>query len=283
MAFDVATPQELGDRLTFQRIDLTRPDSDRQLARHLAEHRLDTLFHLAFVNGRVHSGALAHELEIIGTLHVLAAAGGGELPRLVVPSLTALYGPSPDAPAFVREGQALRGAAGSRFLNDKVEVERQVLAFATAHPATRVLVLRFAPALGPVSNNPLTRLLRNRVVPTLLGYDPLWQVLHEQDAAHALHLALRADVEGVFNVVGDGVVPLSRLVRLTGGRALPLPRPLLSATISALEGAGVSAVPHALLDFLRFSWLADGGRATAELGFVPKYSASEACAALRST
>ena len=103
----------------------------------------------------------------------------------------------------------LAGCLGSRFVNDKVEVENQLAAFTSAHPETHVVVLRFAPIVGPTSDNPVTRWLRTRLVPTLLGFDPLWQVVHEDDAADALHAALFAEapslLPGVEALAGDGV------------------------------------------------------------------------------
>lgn len=283
VAYDVAAPDLVHDRLEFVRADLTRPGGESELTRQIGEARLDALYHLAFVHGRVHSGALAHELEVIGSLHVLAAAGQLGIPRLVVPSLTALYGARANAPFYLTEENPLAGAEGSRFIQDKVEVERQLERFQRAQRKTRVLVLRFAPMVGPRSNNPVTRLLKNRVVPTLLGFDPPWQVLHEEDAARALHLALTVGQDGVFNVVSDGLMPLSALVALSGGRVLPMPRPVLLGVIGALEAAGVSAVPPTLLDFLRFPCIADGERAARELGFVPRYTAREAAASMRGT
>ena len=139
-------------------------------------------------------------------MHVLAAAGALGLKRLIFPSLTALYGARPNGPALITEATLLAGCPGSRFINDKVEVENQLHAFRTAHPLMQVLVLRFAPIVGPTSDNPITRWLRTRIVPTLLGFDPLWQVLHEEDAADALHAALFTEAAGAFNVAADGVL-----------------------------------------------------------------------------
>jgi UDP-glucose 4-epimerase len=51
-----------------------------------------------------------------------------------------------------------------------------------------VTVLRLAPILGPTVNNYLTRYLGRRVVPTLMGFDPLMQFLHEVDALAAFKL-----------------------------------------------------------------------------------------------
>jgi UDP-glucose 4-epimerase len=40
-------------------------------------------------------------------------------------------------------------------------------------------------------------------------------------------------------------------------------------------------VPVTLLDFLHYSWVADGQKARDQLGFVPRYASHEAAATLR--
>jgi UDP-glucose 4-epimerase len=215
---------------------------------------------------------------------VLAAVGRVRLPRLVVPSLTAVYGARGQHPALLREEAPLLGCPHSRFITDKVQVEGQVRAFRERNPETRVLVLRFAPVLGPSVDNPATRMLRRPVVPTLLGFDPLWQALHEEDAARALHLALTADASGEFNIVGQGVLPLSGLICQAGAQPLPLPGPLLRAAMHALDAigaAGMTGLPIALLDYIHYSWVADGECAETALGFIPIHHARDAAAALR--
>ena len=74
--------------------------------------------------------------------------------------------------------------------------------------------------------NAFTRYLARKLVPTMMGFDPLVQFLHEVDAIAALHLALLRDVPGTFNVVGEGVLPLSTVIKLAGRIALPIPHPL---------------------------------------------------------
>ncbi len=143
------------------------------------------------------------------------------------------------------------------------------------------MVLRFAPVVGPNANNPFTRLLRTGLVPTMLGFDPVWQVLHEDDAATALHLALTTRARGVFNVVGEETAPFSTVVRASGAAALPLPLPLWRMTVRALDAAGVSATPVPMLDFLRYSFIADGTRAREKLGFHPRVSFHEAMQSMR--
>lgn len=278
IALDVARPQ--GAKVVYRRVDLTRHDAEAELSRALEEERVDALYHLAFLFSTIRNASFAHELEVVGTLSVLAAAGRVGVRRLVVPSFTVVYGARPDHPALLTEDAPLHGCPSSRFVSDKVEVEVQVRAFHERHPATRTLVLRLAPILGPTVDNPATRLLRGGRVTTLLGYDPLWQAVHEQDVARALHLALTADAEGPFNIVGAGVLPLSGLVRQAGARPLPLPPLVARTSLATLHALGVTGVPPGLLDYVRYSWVADGTRAERVLGFVPRYHARDAAAAL---
>jgi UDP-glucose 4-epimerase len=279
LVLDVARPE--GSKVEFHRVDLTRHDAEGELTDALAERPVDALYHLAFLFGPIRSGSLAHELEVIGTMNVLTAAGRAKLPRLVVPSITAVYGARGNNPALLREDSPLQGCPGSRFVMDKVEVEGQVRAFRERHPDMRVLMLRFAPLLGPSLDNPATRLLKRDVVPTLLGFDPLWQAVHEDDAGRALHQALRADASGEFNIVGRGVLPLSGLIRQAGARPLPLPGPVVRAAVRTLDGVGAVSLPLALLDYIHYSWVADGERAESALGFIPIHHVRDAAAAVR--
>ena len=92
----------------------------------------------------------AHELEDVGTMHVLNACAGVEPRRLVMISTTLVYGAHPKNPNFLTEDSELRGHRDSRFVNDKVRAEKQVQRFAREHPDVSTCVLRFAPILGPL-------------------------------------------------------------------------------------------------------------------------------------
>jgi UDP-glucose 4-epimerase len=271
-----------GARLVHRALDLTRWEAPSELEAALGGGPVDVLFHLAFLHGRMRSQAFAHELEVIGTLHTLAAAVRAGVRHVIVPSLTLVYGARPGNPVALREDAELHGCPGSRFVTDRLEVERQLSAFRKEHPGIALTVLRFAPILGPTVDNPATRYFRRPLAPTLLGFDPLWQALHEEDARAVLFQQLEGPVDGTFNVVSDDVLPLSTLIRVAGTLPLPLPPPLARASLRALNAAGVTATPVALLDYLHYGCVADGDRARSVLGFRPRYSAREAAASVRS-
>ncbi|MFN7134254.1 MAG: NAD-dependent epimerase/dehydratase family protein, partial [Myxococcales bacterium] len=248
LALDLAAPELQDERVEFAPIDLTRPTADRDIVQALDGQRIDALVHLAFFSSQIRNGAYAHEVEALGTVHVLSACAEAKIRRLVMSGTTAVYGASPKNPNFLTEDAPLHGNPRSRFVSDKVEAEHQVRRFCQRHPGFEATILRFAPVLGPTVQNPMTRFLQRSVAPVVFGYDPLMQFVHEEDAAEAVLLALLAERTGAFNIVGRGVLPLSNSIRLAGGMPMPIPHPWARATLKTLSAAGILSTPPALLD-----------------------------------
>jgi len=280
VAVDLRPPRSVPARMIFRRVDLTRPSADQELADVLAVEAVDTIVHLAFFASPIHNAAYAHELEAIGTLHVLSAAAATHAERLVVQSTTTVYGAHRKNPALLTEEHPVRGSPQSRFVTDKVEAEKQVLRWAREHEEVEVSILRFAPVVGPSVKNLFERYLTRPVAPVVAGFDPLIQALHQDDALDALELAVRKGPRGVFNVAPHGVLPLSTALRLCGAQPLPLPGPLAAAALQGLRAAGITPTPASMLDYLRFGWVADGSKFERALGFTPRYNTREAVVAL---
>jgi UDP-glucose 4-epimerase len=276
VAIDVKGPDTSGPKTRMYPVDLTAPTSEERVAEILEAEGVDTLLHLAFLSSPTHATAWAHELESVGTMHVLNAARRVRLRKLIVWSQTILYGAHPDNPNFLSERHALRADPLEPFFADKIEVEREALAFAAKARDTVVTILRTAPIVGPTVKNYITRYLAERVIITLLGFDPLWQFLHEVDAIAAFKLAIDRDFPGVFNIVGEGVLPISKVVRLAGRVSLPLFHPLANATIAAAWAAQAAYAPPGFLRYLRYLCIADGEKAARDMGFRPVYTTREA-------
>ena len=276
VALDLRLPRRLEGRVRFHRVDLTEPTADSLVAEILEKERCDTVLHAAFFTDPYPDLEYAHELEVVGSLHMMNAAAAAGVRKLVVTSSAQVYGPHPDNPNFLSEDHALRPQRAAHALRDRAEVESLLRIFAQRHRAMVVTSLRPCWIVGPDYASAVTRRFDASRVVTLLGYDPLLQFLHETDWLDAVELALERDAPGPFNLAGDGVLPLSTLLRLAGKRSLPLPHPLLyrAAYLDAVARSGDS--PEAFFDYLRFLWVVDTRRARAELGFEPVYTTHEA-------
>jgi len=276
VALDVASPPTIGEKTRVYPVDLTDPKADVRLAEVLAAERVDTLVHLAFLSLPSRTPAWAHELESVGTRHAMVAARHAQVRKVVLWSQTVLYGAHPTNPNFLTERHPLRATRKEPFFADKLEAEAEVARYAERVAGTVVTTLRTAPLLGPTVHNYLTRYLSRRVVPTMMGFDPLLQFIHEVDAIAAFKLAVDRDVPGVFNIVADGVLPLSTVIKLAGRIALPIPHPVAQASTSLAWTAQVADAPPAFLKYLRFLCVADGRKARDAMGFRPAYTTREA-------
>lgn len=269
LAIDLARPPTKLNKTTFCRVDLTQPTADADIARILKKERVDTMVHLAFLSRPTHNATWAHELEAIGTLHLLNACAACSLHKVIVWSLTALYGAREDNPCYLSHDSPLLGAPESRFFSDKLEAARLTERFARENPATVTTSLRTAPILGRRVNNWVSRLMSAPVVPTLLGYDPLVQLLGEEDAVNAFKVCVDADFNGAFSIAADGVLPLSTVIALAGRLPLPMLHALAKPLARALWITQLVDVPPSWLDFLRFACVADTSRSKRELAFFP--------------
>ncbi len=275
VAIDVKAPSA-GKKTRFYEVDLTQPAAEARLAEIFAAEHVRTLVHLAFHSSPSQATAYAHELESVGTMHLLVAARQARVRKIVMESLTLLYGAHPSNPNFLGEHQPLRATKREPFFADKIEAEVELGRFAERSEGAVVTVLRVAPIIGPTVSSFLTRFLSRRVVMTMMGFDPLLQFVHEIDAIAAFKLAVDRDLPGTFNIVGDGVLPLSTVIKLAGRVGVPVPHPIAEPLVSLAWMAQLSPAPPTFLPYLRFLCVADGAHARDDMGFRPAYTTREA-------
>ncbi|MDX9999797.1 MAG: NAD-dependent epimerase/dehydratase family protein [Polyangia bacterium] len=273
VAFDLRKPDFPLEKTQFHKIDLTLPNADGHLAAILRSERVDTLVHLAFLSDFTHRSSWAHELESIGSMHVLNACSESQVGRFVMWSQGMCYGANPNNPAYLREDHPLEAASGPNdtFFADKIDAEHQVRQFAQERPEVTVTVLRMAPVLSAQSSNVISRMLTSRTIPVLLGYDPLMQFLHPSDASSALKQVIDHEHPGVFNIASNGVLPLRTVIGLLGRLPLPVPASVASRLGHFLWMGQVVDVPPSFLSFLRYPCVLDTDKARFELGFEPEH------------
>ncbi len=283
VSLDQKIPSTAANKTRHFDVDLTTHQVEDRLAELLRNEEADTLVHLAFHDIPSHRPDESHYLESVGTMHILNACRRTEVRKFVLWSQTVLYGASPKNPCFLDETKPLCADASEAYFRDKMQAERDALEFGLPGRGRITTVLRTAPIIGPNIDNFVTRYLGQSLVPTILGFDPLWQFLHESDAVAGLKRAIDCDAPGIFNLAGGGVLPLSKVIRLVGRRKLPLTRPMAELMVGALWVARHSALPPSFLDYVQYACIGDIERARRVLGFVPMFSSREAVVDFAST
>lgn len=275
VGLDLRRPYRLEGQVRFHRVDLTDPAAGSRLAEVLARERVEAVVHAAFRRDPTPDLEYDHELETVGSLHVMNACAAAKVSRLVWLSSTMLYGPRPDNPNFLSEQHPLRGHPDAHSVRNRVESEGLLARWRERHPDVEVTVLRSCWVMGPTFEDHVVRHFESPVVPTLLGYDPLLQFVHEDDLLDALARAVLERHPGVYNLVGRGVLPLSTLLSLAGKRSLPFAVPLFYRLGRWPHQSATGDSPAGFYDYLRWLWVADGERGWEAFG-EPAYSTREA-------
>ena len=111
-----------------------------------------------------------------------------------------------------------------------------------------------------------------------MGFDPLFQFMHEFDAEEAIILAIEKKLRGVYNVAGPPPVPLSLLCRETGRTPVPIPEPLLGTMMGR---AGLSYLPTDAIAHIKYPIVVNAKPFVEATGFTPKFDSAQTMEAFR--
>jgi UDP-glucose 4-epimerase len=166
-------------------------------------------------------------------LEVCADPDGG-IRRLVVLSSAHRYGWD-GLPRFVTEQTPLASRkGGSPLLHALCDLEARAEAAAAAREGLRLTVLRTADPVGPAGAGLVQALDLLPLFPTVLGFDPAVQVVHEDDLAGAAAHAVVGGLDGEYLVAADGTLALTEALRALGVNHAPVLPPWGTGLLSRL-------------------------------------------------
>jgi len=266
-------------KVPLERTEFVRADQTYSILNRIVRAtQVDTIVHTFLeTNSTRVSSRLLHEINVIGTLNLLAAAGAPGTPvrQVVVKSSTHVYGASEKDPAWFSEDTRRNAPVRTQLERSLIEVESLVRDFAEDNPQLVVSVLRFANVLGSDIVTPISTNLRKRVLPCIAGFDPLVQFVEEDDVVRSLEHVTRQRIPGLFNVAGAGKLPWSEVASIAGAHLLPL-SPFSTRTFARpLSRLGLIQFPAELETLIRYGRGVDTSKLI-ESGFTYRYSSAGA-------
>jgi UDP-glucose 4-epimerase len=236
---------------------------------------VDALIHMGILHDPRMSAEEHHQFNVVGTAKALEYCAKHGVKKLVVLSSASVYGPHPDNTNFLTEDAPLLAAARFGEVRDLVEVDILAQSFTWKHPEVETVILRPVHIVGPTIKNAPSMYLRLRRPWRLLGFDPMLQLLHYEDACRAMDLALTPGARGVYNVVGPGEVPLSAALAELGREPVGIPHLVARPLAKGLFRLRLSGFPPGEVDFIQYLCTVDGSRFVRELGWKPIHGLRE--------
>jgi UDP-glucose 4-epimerase len=272
---DVRPPRARLEHTDFIDADIRSP----VIGKLIPACEVDTVVHNQIV--RQPGGGVApramHDINVIGTLQLLAACEQSpSIEAVVVRGSAGIYGAEPAAPQFYSEEMARLYPLRTRFQRDVGEIENYFEGYSRRHPDVVCTMLRYQPSIGPGTDSQVTRYLSAPLVPTYLGFDPRLQFVHEVDGLEALLAAIRKPVRGAVNVAAPGTIGLTKMLRLAGKLNVPIPTRTFAVSANAGKRIGMPSISPDFRRLLRFGRGVDISRLVDEVGYTPRYSATEA-------
>lgn len=246
-------------------------------AQFVIDRQPTTVIHLQTLDRSAELGATrSRDGAVLGAQALFGAIErAGSVRQVIVKSDTAVYSTGPRHASILSESTRISGRA-TRYERNLRDIERFVADLKPSMPDVTFTVLRLGPIFGQTVANPISRYLSLPVVPTLMGFDGRIQLLYEDDAVDAIIFASQTSpVDGIFNIAGDGILYLSRLIRIGRRIPQPLPSPQLRQARRLLATAGI-ALPEHTANLFKYGRYAATARMTAELGFTPARTTRQA-------
>jgi len=226
--------------------------------------RPDALIHMGTVTSFTTRFEQRYRINLGGTRAVFDHAAHYGVKQAIFVGRHTYYGAAGDSPLYHDESDPPLAVSTFPDLADLVAADLYAGTTLWQHPKMDTSVLRICYTLGPSRSGTLANFLRGPAVPVVLGFDPLFQFMHEWDVVDAICLALENRTRGVFNVAGPQPVPLSVLIRATGRRRIPVLEPFFDTATGRM---GLPDLPDGAKNHVKFAVVVDDAAFREATGF----------------
>lgn len=189
--------------------------------------------------------------NVLGTKNLLDLCTKNKVKTVIVMSTFHIYGAHQHNHLYITEEDPLLASHTFPEIADAVELDNMSVAFSLKHRNIRTIILRPVNVIGNKIHNQISEYLRAKLCPVVMGYDPMHQFVHESDLAKAVQLSLNGNRSGIYNVAGEGVIPITTAIECAGSDVVPIPEFLKTPTLASLKLFGYK-FPHHLIEYFKF-------------------------------
>ncbi|MCC3271401.1 SDR family oxidoreductase [Arthrobacter zhangbolii] len=272
-------PERRLDGVAYALADVCSPE----VARLLAEHRIDTVVHLAaIVNpGKSTTREQEYRVDVDGSRNVLAACIAAGVKHVIISSSGAAYGYHPDNSPWLTEADPIRGNDEFAYSQHKRLVEEELARVRAEHPELKQTVFRIGTILGERVRNQITALLDAPRLLRVAGSESPFVFVWDEDVAGVMVQAAVTGRSGIYNVAGDGALTVREIAALQRRGTITVPAPVLAAALWLGSRLWLTVHGPERVRFLRYRPVLDNRALKEEFGYTPGRTSREAFLAFR--
>jgi len=227
----------------------------------------DALIHMgtvSHVTSNKKKQARRNRINLRGTKAVFEHCDTYGVERAIFVGRHTFYGAAPDSPFYHTEEDPPMAVTTFPELSDLVAADLFALSTLWRYPNLTTTVLRLPYTIGPSRRGTLADYLQSGRIPTVLGFDPLYQFMHERDAAKAIRTVLEHDLRGAYNVGGPQPLPLSKVIETTDGMNVRIPESFFHYLTGRF---GFADLPEGAISHIKYPIVMDDSRFREETGY----------------
>jgi len=217
----------------------------------------------------------AHDIDVKATEKLARTSVELGVEKLVVTSSGAAYGYWVDNPEWISETTPVRGNEDYFYSSHKRQVEELLESYRTDFPQLKQVVLRPGTVLGPNFENPITNMFEKNIISGIAGTQSPFVMIWVDDLVQYIVEAALTDVEGVFNVAGDGTLGLKQIASRLNKPFLPIPSWLIKAVLAVLKPLGLSQYGPEQVKFIQYRPVLSNSKIKNTFKHQPKYNTEQ--------
>lgn len=194
----------------------------------------------------------AYEIDVTATERLLAICAEIGVDKFVVTSSGAAYGYWQDNPERIQESDPVRGNDDYFYSRHKRLVENLLAEYREKYPQLKQVILRPGTVLGPNFENPITNMFEKNFILGIQGSLSPFVIIWVDDLVEYLIEACVTDVEGVFNVAGDGVLTMPQIAKRLNKPYVSFPAIVVKSLLTILKPLGLSQYGPEQVKFIQY-------------------------------
>lgn len=217
-----------------------------------------------------------YEVEVDGTDRILEACVEAGVEKFINTSSGAAYGYHADNPVELREDDAIRGNEEFPYSWHKRKNEESFAAYRKNHPELKQLIFRVGTVLGADTKNDITNIFDQKRIPGIRGTATPWVIIWDQDLVNCLAKGCLEDVEGIYNISGDGVITLREIAKTIQKPYVAIPAGLIKFALSIAKPLHISRYGPEQVKFIQYRPVLNNERLKSVFGYTPQKTSREA-------